>query len=57
MQPKCFDCIVYKQTDVNTAIRSWQHYIGTVVPTKSDSDVMFCLQMYYGLRIDRPFVD
>ena len=25
----------------------------TVVPAKSDSDVMFCLQSYQGLRIDR----
>ena len=29
----------------------------TVVPTKSDSDVMFCLQSYQGLRIDRSPVD
>ena len=26
---------------------------GTVVPAKSDSDVMFCLQSYQGLIIDR----
>ena len=25
----------------------------TVVPAKSDSDVMFCLQSYQGLKIDR----
>ena len=25
----------------------------TVLPAKSDSDVMFCLQGYQGLRIDR----
>ena len=25
---------------------------GTVLPAKSDSDVMFCLQNYQGLRID-----
>ena len=56
METKCMVCIVYKQTNVNIAIRSLQHYIGTVVPTKSDSDVMFCLQMYYRLRIDRPLV-
>ena len=24
----------------------------TVLPVKSDSDVMFCLQIYQGLRID-----
>ena len=28
----------------------------TVVPAKSDSDVMFCLQRYQGLRIDRSLV-
>ena len=27
--------------------------ICTVLPAKSDSDVMFCLQSYQGLRIDR----
>ena len=30
--------------------------IGTVLPAKSDSDVMFCLQSYQGLRIDRSLV-
>ena len=25
----------------------------TVMPTKSDSDIMFCLQSYHGLIIDR----
>ena len=28
----------------------------TVVPTKSDSDVMFCLHSYQGLRIDMSLV-
>ena len=28
----------------------------TVVPAKSDSDVMFCLQSYHELRIDRSLV-
>ena len=28
----------------------------TVLPAKSDSDVMFCLQRYQGLRIERSFV-
>ena len=27
--------------------------VSTVLPAKSDSDVMFCLQSYQGLRIDR----
>ena len=26
---------------------------GTVVPAKNDSDIMFCLQSYQGLGIDR----
>ena len=28
----------------------------TVLPAKSDSDFMFCLQNYHGLRIDRSLV-
>ena len=28
----------------------------TVVPARSDSDLMFCLQSYQGLRIDRSLV-
>ena len=28
----------------------------TIVPAKSDSDVMFCLQSYQGLIIDRSLV-
>ena len=28
----------------------------TVILAKSDSDVMFCLQTYHGLRIDRSLV-
>ena len=28
----------------------------TVLPAMSDSDVMFCLQRYQGLLIDRPLV-
>ena len=28
----------------------------TIVPSKSDSDVMICLQSYEGLRIDRSLV-
>ena len=28
-------------------------YTSTVLPVKSDSDVMFCLQSYQGLIIDR----
>ena len=29
----------------------------TALPAKSDSDVMFCLQSYQGLMIDRSLVD
>ena len=28
----------------------------TVVPAKRDSDVMFCLQCYQGLKIDKSLV-
>ena len=28
----------------------------TVLPARSDSDLMFCLQSYQGLRIDRSLV-
>ena len=28
----------------------------TVLPAKGDSDIMFCLQSYQGLRIDRSLV-
>ena len=31
-------------------------YKGTVLPAKSGSDVMFCLQNYQGLEIDRSLV-
>ena len=30
-------------------VNCWE---GTVLPANSDSDVMFCLQSYKGLRID-----
>ena len=30
--------------------------IATVLPAKSDSDFMFCLQSYQGLKIDRLIV-
>ena len=32
------------------------HNNGTVLPAKSDSDVMFCLQSDQGVRIDRSLV-
>ena len=37
--------------------RFWSgSYSLTVLPAKSDSDVMFCLQSYQGLMIDRSLV-
>ena len=38
--------VVYKQSGKQS----------TVLPVKSDSDVVFCLQSYQGLRIDRSLV-
>ena len=40
--------------DIILVIMESNHY--TVLPTKTDSDVMFCLQSYQGLRIDRSLV-
>ena len=34
-------------------MQNYQTIICTVLPAKSDSDVMFCLPSYQGLRIDR----
>ena len=34
----------------------WEIHVHTVLPVKSDSDVMFCLQSFQGLRIDRSIV-
>ena len=48
MATYCFDFNVYKHANVNMVI--------TVVPAKSDSDVIFCLQSDQGLRIDRSLV-
>ena len=44
---------------IMTVAGVWQKdkcYTCTVVPAKSDSDVMFCLQSYQGLIIDRSLV-
>ena len=32
-------------------------FLGTALPAKSDSDLMFCLQSYQGLIIDKSFVN
>ena len=39
----------------HTVLHCLQKYLfaGTVLPAKSDSDAVFCLQSYQGLRIDR----
>ena len=34
----------------------WLNVPATVLPAKSDSDVIFCLQSYQGLIIDRSLV-
>ena len=34
----------------------WHFLAITVLPAKSDSDIMFCLHSYQGLRTDRSFV-
>ena len=46
-----FYTIKYGDIFVVLAI-AWQLY-GTVLPVKSDSDDMFCLQSYQGLVIDK----
>ena len=54
-----------KFNDSSTSVKSIPslHYMilqskptSTVLSAKSDSDVVFCLQSYQGLRIDRPLV-
>ena len=39
-------------------VKNWRlgHDLPSSVNDKSDSDVMFCLQSYQGLRIDRSLV-
>ena len=41
---------------VNLCLPICINYHATVLPAKSESDVMFCLQSYQGLRIDRSLV-
>ena len=43
-------CFHYLQMSRFETLRS------TVMPAKSDGDVMFCLQSYQGIRIDRSLV-
>ena len=44
--------------DINFYIGTTHYYmiLPTVLPAKSDNDIMFCLQSYQGLRIDRSLV-
>ena len=42
----------YRSSDVHTI----DQVLYTVLPAKSDSDFMFCLQSYQGLIIDRSLV-
>ena len=37
-------------------LTGWGLTASTILPAKSDSDVMFCLHSYQGLRIDRSLV-
>ena len=37
-------------------VKSSLFTVTTVLPAKSDSYVMFCLQIYHGLRMDRSLV-
>ena len=54
--PKIFRSLT-RNTDI---VFIWPRLIpivrSTVLPAKSDSDIMFCLQSYQGLKIDRSFV-
>ena len=53
--PACNDLVVQCQlsaADYNSFLVS----VATVLPAKSDSDVMFCLQSYQGFIIDRSLV-
>ena len=45
--------ITYQVMDVTRCLGA---YSATVLPAKSDSNVMFCLQSYQGLRIDKSLV-
>ena len=55
-------CKVYQQTTKVAASKErvknilLEGFRVTVLPAKSDSGVMFCLQSYHRLRIDRPLV-
>ena len=46
---------IHKHLDIWGSSKMWL-LSGTVLPAKSDSDDMFCLLSYKGLRIDRSLV-
>ena len=53
--------VYYSLPLVNYLVYSWirsikNNELSTALPVKSDSDVMFCLQHYQGLIIDRSLV-
>ena len=44
---------VWKNPQVNKGINNYTITATTVLPAKSDNDIMFCLQSYQGLIMDR----
>ena len=56
---KAQQCSVMDIVQVRQGTHTWKPYQtdnGTVLPAKSDSNVMFCLQSYQGFIIDRSLV-
>ena len=54
------EVVLYKDPvidhEATGVITNTSHKVITVMPAKSDSDVMFCLQSYQGLVFDRSLV-
>ena len=48
--------VVYVLQGLNVSLKHTFIYKCTVLPAKSDSDAMFCLHSYHGLRIDKSLV-
>ena len=46
---------LYITKDFLSCLKYWA-FAATVLPAKFDSDIMFCLQSYQGLNIDRSLV-
>ena len=56
--PRWVSCVCYQYDgfvsfNLPQSTKNWK---STVLPPKSDSDAMFCLQSYHGLIIDRSLV-